>query len=108
MLEHYLNQTAQKVSTTRDKFGDYLQTSLTEVSCRFRYIRNLRRETNREISDSDALMWFAPTHEVSIGDHYLYEGVYYQVDRVLKARKLDNATVHFIKCEVTVYPLGVS
>ena len=102
MLERYLVQEGKLITPTRNKYGDYEDESSEVVACRFRYITTLRRATHQEIRDADAMVWFAPDTTVSIGQPFYFEGVYFQIERINKARRLGGSDVQFIKCDLKI------
>lgn len=108
MLEGYLVQTCKLVSPTRDEYGDYIEGVGVELACRFRYINTITRGTRNETNDSDAMVWFAPTASVAVGNIILFEGVHYQIERLNKARRLGESEVQFIKCDLKVTDIGIS
>lgn len=108
MLENYLVQTCYLVTTSRDEYGDYINGATTALSCRFREINTIRRVSNQELNDSDAMLWLAPDAAVAKGNIILFESVYYQIERITKSRKLGSASVEFIKCDLKITEVGVS
>lgn len=108
MLEEYLVDTCYKVTTVRNEYGDYLQTATTALNCRFRYINSIRRGSHEESNDSDAMIWFAPEESIEHGSIILFDSVYYQVERIYKAKRLGEADVQFLKCELKIIDLGIS
>ena len=108
MLDEYLIQTCELVAPTRNEYGDYISSSNTELACRFREINTVRRGSHEEYRDSDGMFWFKADSGVQKGNIILFEGTHYQVERITKARKLDDAEVHFIKAEVKITDIGIS
>lgn len=109
ILSRYLNQTCYKLILTRNKYGDRVyQQDNTPLACRLREITTTRRETQGEIYDSDALLWLDPCSGVTIGDIIICEGASYQIERITKARKLGDSTVHFLKCDLKIENILVS
>jgi len=96
------------MTEVRDKYGDYQEKTRTAVSCRFRDIDTLRRESHAEIRDADAMIWFAPDEDVNNSDIFWFENVYYQVERITRAKKLGSSIVEFIKCDMKIVNIGVS
>ncbi len=108
MLDGYLVDSCEKVSTTRDDFGQEI-TGVTEtLACRWRDITTVRRGANMDTTDADSMVWFAAGANVSKGDILLFEGTYYQIDKLTKAKRLGETTPQFIKCEVNVTTIGIS
>lgn len=103
-INHLLVQTATKVSTTYDKYGDIVYGARTTTRCLYRDISNLNQSTsNRYEVDIVGILWFDADENVSKGDIYLLDdGEYYQIDKILlaKTRVTDNS-LKFIKCSVS-------
>ena len=108
MLEEYLVQTCYIVTTTRNTYGDYVLSSTTQEACRFRYITTTRRESHNEVDDSDAMIWLIPSTVARVRSIIKFEDVYYQVERINKARKLGSDTVEFVKCDLKIVDLAIS
>lgn len=92
--------TITRVTTNRNAYGDYIQTAVEDISCHFREINNTDATTAPEEAQSDALLWLDPTVAVVENDIFQFDGNYYRVERVTKARRLRNPNVVFIKCEM--------
>lgn len=110
MLEKYLVQTCKILNNVkRDEFASYIDdnTGVNE-SCRFRYINTIRRENHAEVSDSDAMLWLKYGTVAINGSIVLFEGVYYQIERLNRARKLGRSNVEFVKCDLKVIRVIVS
>ena len=90
--------TAYKVNYTRNAYGDYLATSSTSLPCHFRYISEVDSNTDDETIQFDGLAWFDGSAPIEQGDLVTIEGEQYRVERVIKARRLRNTTVLFLKC----------
>lgn len=97
MLSHTFEQTAQIITTTRNDDGDRLQTASKSIKCRFRWITELDRVSNREEIRSDALLWTDPDQPISEGTIIKADDNYFRVRRVTKARRLRGGKVHFLK-----------
>lgn len=108
MLERYLVQTCEIVTTIRSEWGDYVLQDTIEEPCRFRVITTTRRETHRETDDSDAMIWLASDSSVDIRSIVKFDGIYYQIERINKARKLGGNTIEFIKCDLKIIDLAIS
>ena len=98
-----MRHTAYKVSTTRNDYGDYVHGAETALPCHFRYITQHVPGGSNETVNSDALVWFEPDSGVVEADVLRVDGVYFRVERVIKARRLRDPTVQFIKCELLRY-----
>lgn len=108
MLESYLVQTCEKVIPTRSRYGDYILNTVATLSCRFRFIVTERRASHQEVQNADAMVWFAPDTSIAIGDLLRFDGQYYQVERLNKARKLGSTQVEFLKCDVKITDIAIS
>lgn len=105
-MDAHLVETAQRVTTTRNAYGDLNFGATASVACLYRDISTLSRgNANREEVDIDGLLWFSSTEEAFALRGALYfhpdEG-YLRIERRVVAKRLvrGGATV-FIKCEVT-------
>ena len=92
--------TAYKVTTTRNAYGDYIPSGEVALSCHFRYINEQVTSTNDETIQSDAMAWFEPDSGVDRKDIIKFEGEHFRVERVIKARRLRETAVQFIKVEL--------
>lgn len=108
MLEEYLVQTCYKITEVTNEFGDKMNDAQTERRCRFREIITTRRESHADIRDADAMLWLEDGYDDNIGDVFLFENVYYEVDRITRARRLGESEVQFIKCELKIINMEVS
>lgn len=112
MLEEYLLQTCQKIVVTRNTSSDRVIENVTDISCRWRDITSIRRNSHSETNDTDAMVWFAPTsdadRQIARGDILLFNEVYYQVERITQAKTLDSDDPQFIKCEVKIMDIAIS
>ena len=108
MLEEYFNQECAFPTLLRNAYGDYTETSRVTENCRFREITTMRRSAHQEVNDSDATIWLRPATVATKGCLLIFEGVYYQVERLTKARKLDDAEVHFVKCDLKITDVNIS
>lgn len=101
-LDRFLVETATKVTTTINEYGDRDFGSTTSTPCLYRDISTLDQLQNRHEVTLDGLLWFGASENVAKGDIYYHpsEG-YLQIVRILKAKRrvVDNTT-QFIKCEV--------
>lgn len=104
-----MRHTAYKVTTTRNAYGDYIAAGETALICHFRYItiqaggssgRNIR---GNESVDADAMAWFEPDSGIEREDLIKFEGEHFRVEKVIKARRLRDPDVQFIKCELLKY-----
>lgn len=99
-----LTQTASKIATTRNEYGDDVWGAAeADIPCLYRDISTLsRRNSNREEVEIDGLLWFDADRTVNKADIYLIGTEYFRVEKVIIARdRLRSNTIQFIKCEVT-------
>lgn len=110
MLDEYLVDECQLVNTTRDDFGQEI-TGVTEtLACWWRDIKRTNRGSNTDTDDADTIVWFAAADKDKVpeGTILFYEGKYYQVDKRVRARRLGETEVQFVKCEVFTTTIGIS
>ena len=107
-LDRHLVQTCEIVSPSRNAFGDYVNGSTVTESCRFREVSSIRRTTNSEQNDTDAMIWLGAATTAENGSIILFDSVYYQVERITKARKLGKSTIEFIKADLKITDIGIS
>jgi len=103
MLSHALKQVCSVQHSHINKYGDIVLDSIESLPCRFRYIDEVQRFTNREGITSDAMLWLEPTANVTEGTVIYIDGMYFRIQRITKARKLSGSTVHFLKCMLEAY-----
>lgn len=108
MIDGYLVDQCEVIATTRNDFGDEVEGVTAVLPCRWRDITLVRRAAHMDVSDANALVHFAADAPVQRGSILKYDGEYYQVDEITKAKRLGETTVQFIKCGVTITNLGVS
>lgn len=96
-----LFQTCRIVTTTRNRYGDIEYGATTQIDCLYREITSLQTgNANKEQVTVDGIFWFAPNAAISRGTVVLFEGEYYRMDKVNKARaRLTDNAVAFLKCE---------
>lgn len=101
-LDRLLVETATKVATTKNEFGDIQYGTTTDTPCLYRDISSISQGQNRYEIGTDGLLWFGATENVTRGDIYYHpsEG-YLRILRVTRAKRLvaDDST-QFIKCQV--------
>lgn len=102
-LDSKLVETATKVTTTRNEYGDVVYGATTSRSCLYRNISMLERQQNRELVNIDGILWFKADESIELGDVYYHpdEG-YLRIEQIVKAKRLvaDNA-LKFIKTLVS-------
>lgn len=103
-----MNQTCEIGTTSRNRYGDYDATSWTETVCHLRYITDVRRSTQGEERQADAMVWLPADTAVAPGAIIRADGTTFQVERATKARDLYSSQIHFIKCLLEIINLGVS
>lgn len=104
ILTHALNQDAEILEITTDKHGDQVLGDSEDVKCRFRYVTELDKASNREgLTTADAIVWFEPDVTVQEGSIIKVENKYWRIDRLIKARKLENSTIYFLKAFVKAH-----
>lgn len=94
--------TAYKVTSSRNKYGDFTASADVSLACHFREI-TAQVDGNAEKTQSDAMGWFEADSGVVKNDIIKFQGTYYKAERVTKARKLRDPTVQFIKVEFIKY-----
>lgn len=103
-----MNNTAVLWTSTRNKYGDYVEASSVEVSCWFRQIDLVQRGTHSEEVDADAMVWFPTGTAVSKGQLVECEDNIYQIERINEARTPFRSGVQFIKCDLKVTRQAIS
>ena len=98
-----MNFTAYKVTTSRDAYGSFTASGETALKCHFRYITEQVTSSNNETIQSDAMAWFEPDSGVDRKDIIKFDGEHFRVERVIKARRLRDPNVQFIKVELLKY-----
>lgn len=100
VLDHAFVQVCRKMDVTLDQFGQKVYNSGTNLVCKFREILSFEQNTNQSDISSDAMAWFKADSGIQKGDIFLIDGNYYIVQRAVKARRIDNSTILFIKTEL--------
>lgn len=100
-----MHHTAVKRSYTRNAYGDFTFTGTTTLPCHFRYITEQVSSSDNETIQSDAMAWFEPDSGVEKQDVLLIDNENFRVERVIKARRLRDSSVQFIKVELLKYGL---
>lgn len=95
--------TAYKVTTTRNAYGDFIASGETALPCHFRYITEQVSGVGNETIQSDAMAWFEPDSGVQKEDILKIDGEHFRVERLIKARKLRDTRVQFLKVELLKY-----
>lgn len=92
-----MNQTAYKVTTSRNAYGDFVAGAKTALPCHFRSLTELVTTNGNEAVRSDAMAWFEPDSGIVKSDVLVIDDEGWKVNKVTKARKLRNPSVQFIK-----------
>lgn len=102
-LDARLVETATKITTTVNEYGDIQYGATSSSPCLYRDISTISQITNRQEVSIDGLLWFGANENVARGDIYYHpdEG-YLRVEKVIKAKRLVADNSHqFVKCEVS-------
>ena len=106
IIDHTLTQTGYIIPTTTDAHGDQIAGTPEAITCRFRYVTGIERQTNAEaLAGIDAIIWLRADEEAEEGTIIQVDGKYWRVDRLIKARKLSGSTVEFLKAFVVKHSL---
>lgn len=107
MLDHAMEQTAYIIDTSYNDDGDQVMTSSGQIVCRFRWITDLERPSNREEIRSDAMLWIKPDEDIEEGTIIKFDDDYFRVRQVVEARRLRGNQIHFLKCLLDKYAGGI-
>lgn len=102
-LDNHLVETATKYVVTTNADGDINYGATSSSPCLYRDISIEEQASNRTEVNIDGLLWFGASENVNRGDIYYHpsEG-YLRIEKVTRAKRLViDASVQFIKCEVT-------
>ena len=102
ILDKYLVDTCSLITETRNEYGDVEQQATTDTPCRFRQITTLTRQASGETVNSDAMAWFKSTESVDYGTIVLFDGLYWQIDRITRAKRLGSTEELFLKCDLKI------
>lgn len=103
-----MTNTATLWTSTRNAYGDYVQSSSTAVVCWFREIDGLERKKHGEEYMSDAMIWFPYDTTVTEGQFVSCEGTLYQVEKINRARSPYRSGIQFIKCDLKISLQAIS
>lgn len=95
--------TATKLIQTRNEYGDFVGDETETLPCHFRYITAQVTGDSNEVVQSDAMAWFEPDSGVQRKDVITFDGEKFRVERVIKARRLRDPQVLFLKVELLKY-----
>jgi hypothetical protein len=107
MLNHTFEQTASIITTSYNDDGDQSFVSSLEIKCRFRWITDLERPSNREEVRADAMMWVKPSEIISEGWIIKFKDDFFRVRRVVEARRLRGDIIYFKKVLLDKYAQGI-
>lgn len=102
-LEGRLVQTCNKIAKSYNARGDIVYGAVTsDVPCLYRDQSELLvGNGNREEVKIDGIFWFYPDSGFERGDIIEFEGEYFRIDRIIKARRrLRGNALKFIKAQV--------
>lgn len=103
ILSHAMLQTFSLITTSRDAYGDQVESSSAEYACKFREITETDRYGNREDMRGDAMLWVEPSTPLEVGSIVEVENQKFRVERLTKARRMRSESVLFIKCLLEKY-----
>lgn len=84
---------------TVDEYNDIRTTNSVSTTCWYRDNNSVDAGTvNREQESSDGMAWFKPAEVVSPGDVLTVDGQSYRIMKVIKARRLGQTSIQFVKC----------
>ena len=95
-----MRHTAYKITTTRNAYGDYVVGASTALPCHFRYITGIETNLGSEAVRSDAMAWFEADSGISKNDILEIDDEGWRVERVVKARRLRDPDVQFLKVDL--------
>jgi len=98
-----MNQTAYKLTTSRNAYGDFTVSGQVAHKCHFRYITEQITSQTNETINSDAMAWFEPDSGIDRKDIIKIDDEFFRVERVTKARRLRSPSVLFIKVDLLKY-----
>lgn len=98
-----LVETASKIATTRNEYGDVVYGATTSSPCLYRDINELNFNSNRELENINGILWLGPDESVILGDVYYIDGPgYVRIEEItLGKRLLTGDETIFKKCLVT-------
>jgi hypothetical protein len=109
ILSHALLGNGELLTATINKYGDQVVSGGTSVPCRFRYITGIVKGQNSEANTTfDAIVWFEPEAGVNEGDIVTINSLYWRIERLVRATRLNDNTVLFIKAYVNKHDAVLS
>lgn len=107
LLTHIFKQVATIITVTTDGYGDQIPSIGESIMCRFRYFTEVDNNSHMEgVEASDAIIWVEPTANVSEGSIILVDGSYWRINRLVKARRINDNTIQFLKGFVKKHELA--
>lgn len=98
-----MNHTVYKVTTTRNRRGDFVASGETALKAHVRIIDEMVTSVQNEQIQCDAMMWFEPDSGVQKQDIIKFQGEHYRVERRTEARRLRDPSILFLKVELLKY-----
>lgn len=102
-IDRFLVETATKVATTTNEYGDKQYGTTSSSACLYRDITLEEEAANRVGVRIDGILWFGASENVRRGDIYNHpdEG-YLKIEKITKAKRLvADDTLQFIRTEVS-------
>lgn len=102
-IDRFLTETASKLVTTRNKFGDVDYGATSESLCLYKDLSTLEQQANREETNLDGWLYLKASETVVRGDIYYHadEG-YLRIEKIYKPkRNVIDQSVQWKKCEVS-------
>lgn len=108
MIDHILTQDAKIIVTTTDKYGDQNKSSETSIKCKFRNSVELNRNQNAELvtASADAVAYFSSDAAVAEGTILYIDSMYWRVSKLIKARRMSNPSLVFLKAYLNKHDLA--
>jgi hypothetical protein len=107
-ITRILLQTWKRVEFTTNFDSDQIPTSYEDIKCKFRYITELEVGDHQElVSSAEAIAWFEPNASIQEGSIGLVDGKYWRVDSLVKARRLLNSNIVFLKAYLKRHELAI-
>ena len=107
LLTSILQQDANIITVTTNGYGDQVPSTSSSIKCRFRYITEIDKNEHMEGTETnDAIIWFEPDANIHEGSIIEVEGLYWRIDRLIKARRMSGNTIQFLKAFVKKHSLA--
>jgi len=98
MLYQNFTQVAYKITTTRNEFGERIETSEAEFRCLFKQIDGYDRNNKMEFANCDSMIWAGPGDGLTEGTLVKIDDTLYLIDKVTKAKRIGSTIAQFVKC----------